>query len=158
MEKIELPLKRIARKPDYTIGRLFVNGTFFCNTLEDTDRGLDASMDLTTLKRLKVPGKTAIPTGTYKITMNHKSPKFSKKDYYRNFCDGYMPRLQAIPCFEGVLIHRGNETDDTEGCLLVGENTEPGKLSNSKPVWEKLMTNYLLPAKNEGTPISITIL
>lgn len=157
MEKLELKLKRVAARDDYTIGRLYVDGKYFCDTLERTDRGLDQKMPLDELLEIKVHGKTAIPTGTYRITMNHKSPKFSKIDYYRNFCGGYMPRLRNVPGFEGVLIHRGNSENATEGCLLVGDNTSKGRLSNSKTEWEKLMREHLLPAKENGTPIIITI-
>lgn len=157
MEKLELVLKRIAAKADYTIGRLYVKGKPFCDTLEDTDRGLDQTTPLDELLQKKVFGKTAIPTGTYEVTMKVKSPKFSTIDYYRDFCDGYMPRLLNVPGFEGVLIHRGNNDDNTEGCLLVGDNTSKGGLSNSKREWEKLMKKYLIPAKEKGTPISIRI-
>ena len=155
---LKLVLKRFSSKPDYTIGRLFVNGKRFCDTLENTDRGLDQDMPLDELIKRKVPGKTAIPTGTYRITMNHKSPKFSKIDYYRDFCDGCMPRLLRVPGFEGILIHRGNREDATEGCLLVGDNTSKGGLSNSKGQWEKLMKEFLLPAKDRRIPIIITII
>ena len=158
MDKIELVLKRFAKKEEYTIGHLFVNGTPFCDTLEKTDRGLDQSMSLDELMKKKVPGKTAIPTGTYRITMNHKSPKFSKKEYYRDFCGGYMPRLLRVPGFEGILIHRGNWKEATEGCLLVGENTSPGGLSKSKGTWERLMADYLFPAREKGLPITIKVL
>ncbi|MCR4959520.1 MAG: DUF5675 family protein [Prevotella sp.] len=156
-DKLELEIKRIAAKPDYTIGHLYVNGQHFCDTLENTDRGLEQTMSLGELLKKKVPGKTAIPKGTYQITMNHKSPKFSKMDYYRDFCGGYMPRLLRVPGFEGVLIHRGNREDATEGCLLVGDNTSKGGLSNSKKQWERLMREYLLPAKEQGIPITIAI-
>ena len=157
MEKLELVLKRIAAKADYTIGHLYVNGKRFCDTLENTDRGLDQNMPLDELRKRKVYGKTAIPTGTYKVTMNRKSPKFSRIDYYRELCNGYMPRLLQVPGFEGVLIHRGNREDATEGCLLVGDNTSKGGLSNSKGQWEALMKQYLLPAKMNNIPITITI-
>lgn len=157
MNQLKLVLKRIAAKAEYTIGRLYVNGKSFCDTLENTDRGLDQTMPLDELQKRKVYGKTAIPTGTYRITMRRKSPKFSKIDYYREFCDGYMPRLLQVPGFEGVLIHRGNKEDATEGCLLVGDNTSKGGLSNSKGQWEKLMKDYFLPAKEKGIPITITI-
>ena len=156
-KQLELVLERFAKKDDHTIGHLYVNGTQFCDTLEDTDRGLDQDMPLDELKKRKIPGKTAIPTGTYKITMNRKSPKFSNKDYYRDFCGGYMPRLLKVPGFEGILIHRGNRADDTEGCLLVGKNTSEGGLSCSKRKWEELMTKHLLPAKEQGIPITIKI-
>ena len=158
MENLELVLKRIAAKDDYTIGRLYVNGKRFCDTLENTDRGLDQSMSLEEIQKNKIYGKTAIPTGTYTITMKRKSPKFAKIDYYRELCGGYMPRLLRVPGFEGILIHRGNREDATEGCLLVGDNTSKGGLSNSKGQWEKLMKNYLLPAKENGTSITIKII
>lgn len=113
MDKLELGLKRIAAKADYTIGHLYVNQKRFCDTLENTDRGLDQAMFPDELKNRKVNGKTAIPTGTYRITMGRRSPKFSQIDYYRDFCDGYMPRLLKVPGFEGVLIHRGNGEEAT---------------------------------------------
>ncbi|MBR1725584.1 MAG: zinc ribbon domain-containing protein [Muribaculaceae bacterium] len=155
---LELTLVRIAAKADYTIGRLYVNGVPFCDTLENTDRGMEQSMPTDELLARKVIGKTAIPTGTYRITMNRKSPKFFEVEYYRNFCGGYMPRLLQVPSFEGVLIHRGNREDATEGCILVGDNTSKGGLSNSKGQWEKLMRNYLLPAKEKDIPITIKIM
>jgi hypothetical protein len=157
-DHLELVLKRFAKKKEYTIGHLYVNGKRFCDTLENTDRGLDQLMPLDELMKKKVPGKTAIPTGIYRITMNHKSPKFSKIDYYRDFCGGYMPRLLRVTGFEGILIHRGNWEDATEGCLLVGDNTSKGGLSNSKGQWERLMTEYLLPAKEKETPITIKVI
>ena len=157
MEQLKLSIKRIAAKIDYTIGRLYVNGKLFCDTLENTDRGLDQKMTLEELQKRKVYGKTAIPTGTYRVTMNRKSPKFSKIDYYKDFCGGYMPRLLQVPGFEGVLIHRGNREDATEGCLLVGDNTSKGGLSNSKVRWEDLMEKYLIPAKENKIPIIIEV-
>ena len=81
MKKLELVVKRVAAMPSYTIGHLYVNGTLLCDTLEDTDRELYQSMPLRDLKKIKVYGKTAIPYGTYQITMDHKSPKFSRIDY-----------------------------------------------------------------------------
>lgn len=155
MEHLELVIKRIVAKADYTIGHLYVNGKLFCDTLENTDRGLDQKMPLEELLNRKVVGLTAIPTGIYRVTMNRKSPKFSKIVYYREFCGGYMPRLLQVPGFEGVLIHRGNSEEATEGCLLVGDNTSKGGLSNSKARWEGLMKKFLIPAK--ANDISITI-
>ena len=85
MEHLELVIKRIVAKADYTIGHLYVNGKLFCDTLENTDRGLDQKMPLEELLNRKVVGLTAIPTGIYRVTMNRKSPKFSKIVYYREF-------------------------------------------------------------------------
>lgn len=157
MKKLELVVKRIAAHPDYTIGQLYVNGTLFCDTMEATDRELYQSMPLKDLKEAKVEGKTAIPYGTYLVTMGHKSQKFSKVDYYKDFCEGYVPRLLRVPGFEGVLILRGNGPDETKGSLIVGENTSPGGLANSKGQWEKLMKEHLMPAKEKKIPILLTV-
>lgn len=104
---MELRLKRIARKPTYTIGRLYVDGQRFCDTIEDTDRGLSQSLPLSYNKAKKKQDITAIPTGRYRVTLDVQSPRFSKKSQYA-FCKGYLPRLINVPAFDGVLIHCGN--------------------------------------------------
>ena len=138
---MELLLNRIARKETYTIGRLYVDGVRFCDTLEDTDRGLKQTMDLAVLRAKKRRGITAIPAGRYKVTLNVKSPKFSQKKAY-DFCGGYLPRLINVPAYDGVLIHIGNYPKDTEGCILVGKNTKVGAVLEStttfKALYEKL--------------------
>lgn len=153
---MKLEIKRIAKKAKYTIGKLYVDGAYFCDTLEDTDRGLDSSMTITDIKRQKVDGKTAIPTGTYTITLGVKSPKFSKKTAYA-FCGGFLPRLLNVPGYEGVLIHIGNTAEDTEGCLLVGKNKAVGKVLESTATFTKLYT-ILKKADQAGETIKITIL
>lgn len=115
----KLLLKRIARKAGYTIGKLYIDGAYFCDTLEDTDR-LDKDMTAAQLAAKKIPGQTAIPEGTYKVIVN-VSPKFKR----------LLPRLVNVPGYEGVLIHRGNTPADTAGCILVGENKQVGKVLNS---------------------------
>lgn len=97
---MKLLLKRIARKKTYTIGRLYVDGVYVGDTMEDRDRFYFGEK--------KVYGETAIPCGTYDITMNIYSPKFGAKYFYKNLCKGYLPRLQNVPQFNGVLIHCGN--------------------------------------------------
>ena len=72
-------IKRIAKKPSYTIGKMYIDGKYFADTLEDTDRGLDQKMPLSEITAKKVYGETAIPTGTYKITMNVISNKFKNR-------------------------------------------------------------------------------
>ena len=134
---MELELKRIAKRDTYTIGRLSINGQRFCDTLEDTDRGLDQKMSLAVLKARKRKGITAIPTGRYKVTLGVKSPKYSKRPAY-NFCEGYVPRLINVPAYEGVLIHIGNYPQDTEGCILVGRNTKVGAVLNSTETFKQL--------------------
>jgi hypothetical protein len=127
---MELTLKRIARRETYTIGHLYIDGVYFCDTIEDTDRGLRQSLPESVNRSKKRFGATAIPTGRYQVTLGVKSPKFSKKKQY-DFCGGYLPRLINVPAFEGVLIHIGNTANDTDGCLLVGKNTKVGKVLDS---------------------------
>ena len=130
---MKLLLKRIAFNSEYTIGKLFINGKFFSHTLEDT------------VREKKIKGKTAIPVGTYEVIVN-RSPRF-KRD---------LPRLLDVPNFEGILIHRGNTKDDTEGCILVGENKIKGQVINSTK-YEIELTKILKSAQNAGESIIITI-
>lgn len=148
---MELLLKRIAKRNTYTIGKLYIDGVPFCDTLEDTSRGLCQNMSLDEIKRLKIVGKTAIPTGTYPVTLAIQSPRFSKKKQYA-FCKGYLPRLLNVKGYEGVLIHIGNTDKDTEGCILVGENKKVGMVLNSTATFTKLY-NILKTADK----ISLTI-
>ena len=105
---MELKLKRIAKQNGYTIGKLSINGKYFSDTLEDSDRGLDSSMSLDVLKHKKLAHITAIPTGRYQVVMNVVSPRLSKSKFYKQFGEGRVPRLLNVPAFEGVLIHCGN--------------------------------------------------
>ena len=139
MKTLNLKIKRIAKRNTYTIGHLYIDGVQFCDTLEDTSRGLCQNMPLDEIKRLKIAGKTAIPTGTYSVTLSIKSPRFSTKKQYA-FCKGYLPRLLNVPGYDGVLIHIGNSDKDTEGCILVGENKSVGKVLNSTSTFKKLYT------------------
>lgn len=152
---MKLLVKRIARRDTYTIGRLYVDGVYECDTLEDRDRGLRSDMPLVQITSKKVYGETAIPMGTYEITMVVKSPKYSAKPNY-SFTSGYMPRFLRIPGFEGVLIHGGNTDKDTLGCLLVGQNKVVGKLINSLDTFKKLYAK-LIAASKRGEKITITI-
>lgn len=131
---MNLELKRIFKGKDYTIGRLFIDGEYFCDTLEDPVRQLDSADD-------KIYSKTAIPTGKYKVSMSIVSPKYSIRKSY-NWCGGRLPRLIDVPFFEGILIHSGNTPDHTAGCILVGENKIKGQVINSmntlKNLWVKL--------------------
>ena len=141
---MELRLKRIAKRPTYTIGKLYIDGVYFCDTIEDCDRGLDQKLPVAVNKAKKVKGETAIPTGHYQVTLGVKSPRFSQKKQY-DFCKGYLPRLLNVPAFDGVLIHIGNTAKDSEGCILVGRNKEVGKVLESTAtfhaLYEKLKTS-----------------
>ena len=144
--------KRRYTAKDYTIGTLSIDGVPFCDTLEDTDRGLKSSMTLQEIKANKVKGKTAIPTGIYHVDMNTVSPRLKNKSYAKPY-GGRVPRLQGVKGFDGVLIHPGNTADDTEGCILVGRNTEVGKLTDSKATYCKLFE--MMDAVNEHIIIEI---
>lgn len=139
-------LQRHALKAGYTIGRMEVNGRYFCDTLEDTDRGLSDEMSEDEIAALKVKGATAIPTGTYRIDMQTRSPRFGR----------VLPRLVSVKGYAGVLIHSGNTAADTEGCILVGENRERGKVLNSRATLESLLV-FLRAAQAEGEEIELTI-
>ena len=129
-----------------------MDGVKFCDTLEPTDRGLTSSMTLQEIKAKKVKGKTAIPTGIYHVDMNTVSPRLKNKSYAKPY-GGRVPRLQGVKGFDGVLIHVGNSAADTKGCILVGCNTEVGKLTDSKATYCKLFE--MMDAVNEHIIIEI---
>lgn len=139
---MKLLLKRIAKNPTYTIGKLYLDNEYFCDTLEDTDRGLTSSDSLQDILKKKVYGKTAIPSGTYKVTMDVISPRFKDRSWAKPY-DGKLPRLIDTLGFEGVLIHVGNISDDTYGCILVGKNTIKGKVTDSINTFHSLMQRLL---------------
>lgn len=97
----------------------------FCDTLEPPRRNLlnGGKWD----KRLKVKGMTAIPEGRYLMRFTY-SPKFGKRLF----------QLMDVPLFDGIRIHSGNSVKDTQGCILVGNNTKVGRLENSRAVLFKL--------------------
>lgn len=138
---MEILVERKWKKDNYTIGNLYINGKWFSNTLEDKDRGLKDSMSLAEIKTLKKPRITAIPTGTYEVTLNVVSPKFSKYPFYNSINGGRVPRLLNVKGFEGVLIHvmdgpKGAEL--SEGCIGVGRNLIKGGLLQGKEYYKKL--------------------
>ena len=128
---MELKLKRIAYRDKYTIGRLFINNEYFCDTLEDVPR------------EVKVMHETCIPSGKYKVIIN-LSARFKK----------LMPLLISVPGFEGIRIHTGNTSQDTSGCILVGENKIVGRLINSRATFDKLFA--ILNNTKESITIEIT--
>lgn len=153
---MELKVKRVAKKNEYTIGKLYIDGRLFCDTLEDCDRGLTQDMPLEEIQAKKVYGKTAIPKGTYEIDMNTVSPKFKDRSWAKPY-GGKLPRLIGVKGFEGVLLHVGNTASDSSGCLLVGKNSIKGMVTDSTRTFHTLMSKYLLPAKVQGECITITI-
>lgn len=122
---MKLTLKRIALRPTYTIGKLYIDDVYFCDTIEDTVRDINKSGKFDNGEQ-KIKGKTAIPYGTYEIKWTY-SPRFKK----------YTPQLMNVPLFEGIRIHAGNTSADTEGCLILGKNKQVGKVLNSRATINK---------------------
>lgn len=153
---MKIEVKRIALKDKYTIGHMYIDGKFVCDTLEDKVRDLNKNGKFDN-GEVKIPNETAIPYGTYNVAMNIQSPKYSnyaKYPYVKKY-NAFMPRLQNVPSFEGVLIHAGNTADHTSGCILVGENKIKGQVVNSQKIWTNLMDKYFWPAKLRGEKITI---
>lgn len=142
---IYLELIRKYKKKNYTIGKLYINNVYFCDTLEDTDRGLNNEMSLDQIKSKKIKGQTAIPSGTYEVIVSY-SPKFKR----------FLPLIVDVPGYSGIRIHPGNTHADTEGCILVGENKVVGKVLNSKVTFN-LLYEQLKRASDNKRKIQITI-
>ena len=146
---MKLELKRIARKETYTIGRLFVEGRYLCDTLEDKDRDQNRNGCFDGAET-KIYAQTAIPNGTYRVTLEH-SPKFSPRYGGRK-----VPYLHDVPHIEGILIHTGNMADDSAGCILVGTNSATGRVSGSLTAFNKLLP-MLEQATARKEEITITV-
>ena len=156
---MELILERIAKRKTYTIGRLSLSpdpspvergepkasptgggleGAYFCDTLEPTWRDYEHGA-------YKVKGRSAIPEGRYAVVISY-SPKFKQ----------WLPILLGVPKFEGIRIHAGNTAKDTEGCILVGQNREVGKVLDSRK-WLYELKQKIVEAKDRGEAVWITI-
>lgn len=146
---MELRLTRIARKKGYTIGRLYVDGIYVCDTLEDRDRLYFGEK--------KVAGQTAIPRGRYEVLLNNYSPRFGGKEPYKSISRGCVPLVANVPGFAGVRIHIGNTAADTEGCVLVGRNTVVGKVMESRTTYTRLWKEWLLGARERKEKVWMTV-
>ena len=135
---MKLKLTRRYKGKTYTVGTLDIDGVYFCDTLEDKVRDLS--------KEAKVMHRTAIPEGRYRIEVT-MSPRFKRE----------LPRLMDVPHFEGILIHRGNDEDDTSGCILIGENKEKGRVINSTG-YELSLVTMLKSAIAKGEEAYITVI
>ena len=155
---MEIVVDRKFKKPTYTVSNLTINGKWFCNVIEDTDRDLDNTMSPSYIRKIKdVNGNglnddsiTAIPRGTYKVTLDVVSPKFNKKDYYRKYCGGKVPRILNVPGFDGILMHCGSSAKSSAGCLILGYNKIKGGVIDSQKAFE-LVYRELMKDKNNLT-------
>ena len=139
---MQITLYRKYPKPGYTIGQLFIDGQYFCDTCEDTDRGLYQNMDVPEILKRKIQNETAIPTGEYIVRFTY-SPRFKR----------LMPQIENVKGFSGVRIHAGNTAKDTEGCVLLGKNTIKGGVTNSR-AW---VTKFETALKVAGGVANLTI-
>ena len=143
---LHVTLIRKYRKEKYTIGQLYENGVFLCNTMEDRDRGLNNNMSASAILKIKVPNETAIPTGTYKIVVS-ESPKFHRE----------LIEVVGVPGFVGIRVHRGNSERDSSGCILPGINSEKGKVTDSTK-YEELLTKKVKAAMARNEECYLTII
>lgn len=156
---MKLTLKRIFKGPEYTIGHLFINGVYECDTLEPPYMGTKQTDSIEFIKSTK-KGNTAIPSGVYNINMDIISPKFKDRSWAKPF-GGKLPTIEDVPAFDRVLIHVGNKASqyglsDTQACILVGENKIKGQVISSTACFTELMT-VLLKAKLTGEKITLSI-
>ena len=142
---MELRLERKYRSNNYCIDKLYINGKYFSDALEDPDRGLTDTMSLEEIKKIKIKGNTCIPYGTYNITITY-SPRFKKN----------LPLLNNVKGFDGIRIHSGNTPQDTEGCLLPGFNKVKGQVIDSGVTTDKLIAQ-IQQVLNKGEKVTITI-
>ena len=141
---MKLKLKRICFKDTYTIGRLYIDDKYFCDTLEDKNRDLNKNGKFDN-GEVKVYSETCIPFGTYDIKLTY-APKFKRE----------LPWIQNVPSFSGILIHRGTTSKNTLGCVLVGENKIVGKLINSAS-YEIKLVKLIKEAITKGDKVTIEI-
>ena len=140
---MKLKVIREVKNDICTIGSLFINGEFFCYTLEDKDRGLKQSDTLLFIQAKKIFGVTAIPSGSYELIVN-QSPKFKRM----------LPRILNIKGFDGVLMHRGNTANDSLGCIILGYQKGDNAIFDSTKA-ENDLVNLLLLHKDEKHTIEI---
>lgn len=152
---MNLTIKRVYKCEDYTIGRLYCEQIYLCDTIEDCDRGLKQSWDIAHILRVKQPGQTAIGKGTYKIGFT-VSPKFRYRVWGKKY-GGIVPEIQNVKGYGGVRIHPANRATELLGCIAPGKNTKKGMVTSSQQWYYKLMDEYLMPAYQRGEEVTITI-
>ena len=141
---MELKVIRKNFAEGYTEGEMYIDGKYFCKTLEDKNRDLNRNGKFDNGEK-KVYGETCIPFGKYNVSLT-MSQKFGRK----------LPLIEDVPEFSGIRIHRGNKPADTLGCILVGEAVKNGWLSNSTPI-EKALVEQMGIAISNGEDVTITI-
>lgn len=147
------------KRDTYTIGKLYINNEYFCDTLEDKDRGLKQTMTESEILKTKVNHETAIPIGEYEVTINIVSPKFSQKAFYKSINNGKVPRILNVKGFDGILFHvmdgyRGAEL--SSGCIGIGKNKIKGGLLDGQNTYKNFYSK-LQEAVKKGERIYLKI-
>lgn len=143
---LHFTILRKYRKETYTIGQLYVNGEFLCNTVEDRDRGLNNNMSASAILKIKVANETAIPTGTYVLVVS-ESPKFGRD----------LIEVRGVPGFTGIRIHKGSNANHSSGCIIPGINSIKGGVTDSQKYEEKL-TKMVKAAMAKNEDVYLTII
>ena len=155
---MKIKVQRKARKATYTIGKVYIDGTPFCDSLEDTDRGATQDMTFTPIGAAngywttedggiinKVYGKTAIPTGIYDAC-----------SFYWSEFRCYVVMLLRVPGFTGILLHNGMTADNSEGCILLGKNNIVGRLDGDR-VYMDALAARVMDAEHRGEKVEVEV-
>lgn len=152
---MKIIVKRAWKMPGYTIDKVYVDNAYWCNALEDTDRGLTDKMSEAQIKAVKIYGQTAIPAGVYEVRLS-LSPKFSSRAWALRY-GGLIPEIVGVKGFSGIRIHPGNKPEDTLGCILPGINSVKGQVTRSTEWYYKLMDQVFMPARWRQEKVTIEI-
>ena len=155
MNPLEILIERYDYGTDYTQGRVYVDGLHFGESIEPFCRHLSNSMPLSEIKAKKVAGRTAIPTGRYKVTLA-VSWRLKNRSYAKKY-EGKFPLLNDVPGFSGILLHPLNYGHESAGCIGIGEYWKPGVIARAQQGHYDLMDYYLVPAFKQGREVYITI-
>ena len=155
---MKIKIERKARKSGYTIGKVYVDGKYFCDSLEDTDRGVTQLMPFVSMGGIKgywvkpdngrvekVCGKTAIPTGLYDCTIQW---------WEKHKC--YCPMLLRVGGFTGILLHNGMTADHSEGCVLLGKNNVLGRLDGDR-IYMDALAARVLACQKTGEKVTVEV-
>ena len=155
---MKIQVKRVARKSTYTVGKVNIDGRAFCDSLGDTDRGVNQTMpfvstggnkgywvkpDGTHIE--KIPGKTAIPTGLYDAC-----------SYYWEKYKCYVVMILRVPGFTGILMHNGMTADHSEGCILLGKNNVVGRLDGER-IYMDALAARVMACEKRGEKVQVEV-
>lgn len=158
---MKITIERRAKKATYTVGKVYVNGKYFCDSLEDKDRGVTQVMPFIKTNQTSTPlgywvvgdgstiekvyGKTAIPKGTYNAC-----------GYYWAKFQCYVVMLNGVSGFTGILMHNGTTAENSEGCILLGKNNIVGRLDGDR-IYMDALAARVMAAEKKGEEIKVEI-